>query len=115
MTPPLYLTFVKIFGTTKELNNMPVTMKEKNVNAEYWQLVPTITRDAGGLGACGGLENLIAVHQITVILVSCLCIHNGDIWNDGNLGKKDNEEKSKSLLQEMYDLLGTEVVYAVSP
>lgn len=71
----------KDFGQQKNLECECCGLTVHNL---YWQMVPTITRDTGGLGACRGLENLIAVHQITVILVSCLCIHNGDIWNDGN-------------------------------
>lgn len=49
-----------------------------------WLGVPTITSHAGCLGACGGFQHLVAVHQVAVILVSCLCIHNRDVRNDGN-------------------------------
>lgn len=55
----------------------------------FWLWVPTITRDAGGLGAPRRLQHLVAVHQVAVILISCLCIHDGNVWNDGNWGRKE--------------------------
>ena len=61
-----------------------IRCKLLKVSLCFQLLVPTITRDAGCLGACRWLHHLIAVHQVAVVLVSRLCIHNRDIWNDRN-------------------------------
>lgn len=57
----------------------------------FWLWIPTVTRHTGCLGAYRWLQHLVAVHQVAVILISRLGIHNGDIWNDGNWGQKEKE------------------------
>lgn len=54
----------------------------------FWLWIPTVTRHTGCLGAYRWLQHLVAVHQVAVVLISRLGIHNGDIWNDGNWGRK---------------------------
>lgn len=75
----------------------PILTKVHNISIQrrllFWFWVLTISRDTWRFGTCWWFKHIIAVHQVAVILISCLCIHNWNIWNDRNWRQTENKNK----------------------